>query len=297
MSDETTAADGPQVEGGAPEGADEGPGLPDLPTGGQASGQAAPAADAGELPEIPAADAPAGPWFKYGEQEFADQAALTAHLDKERETARRERLNFDDYSQKTSEVAREREDARVAREALQAEQQQWAGQRSRYEQLDAWLRANPQQLAALQQMGGIAPQAQPQPQQDDLERRIRAEMEERYGPLVKQHEEQQRAEAWDELYAEVFGNKEVLPYGTDEKAVREEVEAYLKSPDKAQEFVILAARYHSLLKRQGAGTVAGSGNGHRQLNGAAATAPAGIARQAGEDNDALLERLLQSEGA
>ena len=267
--------------------------------------QEAPAAaeDTGGAAEAPAA---APPWFKYGDQEFADQAALTAHLDKERETARRERLNFDDYSQRVATAAQERQAHREAQAKFQQEQQQWAASRAQYEALDAAVRSNPQlrqYVAQLLQQRGVQ---QPQQQQtadaapptggismDQLPPEVQQ--------IIKENQEFKEEREWENMLTSVFSDKEALPHGTDEDGVRETLEAISKSPDKAREIALLAARYHHLKQANTSGTLSSDGpNGAapRQLNGAGgAGAPIdSFEMKENETPEELRDRILLAKG-
>ena len=264
--------------------------------------QEAPAADedTGGAAEAPAAP----PWFKYGDQEFADQAALTAHLDKERETARRERLNFDDYSQRVATAAQERQAHREAQAKFQQEQQQWAASRAQYEALDAAVRSNPQlrqYVAQLLQQRGVQ---QPQQQQTDAAPTGGISMDQlppEVQQIIKENQEFKEEREWENMLTSVFSDKEALPHGTDEDGVRETLEAISKSPDKAREIALLAARYHHLKQANTSGTLTSDGpNGAapRQLNGAGgAGAPIdSFEMKENETPEELRDRILLAKG-
>ena len=298
MADETTATSAPDTASGA------GTEQAAPPAGGQATTQPAAGAGAGAAPTAGAA-AGAKPWFEHGGRSFKDSAELSAHLDSEVETGRRERLNQQHY---TAEIAKLREQQRQHEAAVAKHNEEAArfnSVRPQYEQLDAIVRQRPEIGRQIAQLIGQAPSAADISEREDAQRQaLREEIMGEFKPMLDEYNERRKQEEEDRMIQEVIGDKRVFPYGVDESKVNETLAAMKKQPDFAREIVTVVAKLHAhpseVAGQNGAAASAqGAGTGRTLLpasgSGGAAVPPEGAFKK-GATFEEIREQALRNAG-
>lgn len=197
-----------------------------------------------------AAPSAAEPFFSHGESSWATKEDLTAHLDSERETGRRERLNMRDYATRLEQIKARTDKHDAAVKQFREEQQKFAPSRARAERLDQVMRQRPDVAQYIKQLLGEAPSAAAVSEREGTAREaLRAEIMAEMQPVIDAHKERELSDKHEAMLAEVFGD-ESMPHGTDQDKVREELERISDSPDIGREVALLVARQYAHAEAQ-----------------------------------------------
>ena len=182
-------------------------------------------------------------FFTYGEQSFKDADALKAHLDKESESARRERMNKSEYDERITAFNTERQKHLEAVKQHEATTKQWEAKQSQYNQLDEVLRQRPDVAQYINQLLGQAPSAEVVSQRNnsEIEEAI-AKVEAKYAPILEAHQAAEDEKATESQLQEIFQDTSILPNGTNEQRVRETLDAIETSSNPAKELAITLAK-------------------------------------------------------
>lgn len=211
---------------------------------------AAPAEAPASAPEAAPASSGAQPFYSYGDKSWATADDLTKHLDEERETGRRERLNMRDYAVRLEQIKGRNDKHEAAVKQFREEQQRLSPLRERYERLDQVMRQRPDVAQYIKQMLGEAPSAAVVSEREGTARdQLRAEIMEELKPVIDAHQEREHQDKHEAMLAEVFAD-ESMPHGTDEAKVREELERISDSPDIGREVALILARQHAYAEGQ-----------------------------------------------
>ena len=182
-----------------------------------------------------------------------------------------------------------------AAESLARERKEWDRQRVQFEQLDSLLRQRPDVQQYVQQLLGQEPPATAVQQrtQADLDD-LRAELKKEFEPALAYYQRQKADAEWEQMLGEVFADRQVLPQGTDEAAVRHTLDAIANSADPSREMAIVVARYHA----RAAGAAAGAErNGRGRLPSGGTTPPTEPFAKKGDTNAAIEKKMLAAIGA
>lgn len=193
----------------------------------------------------------AQPFYTHGERSFATADELTAHLDEERETGRRERLNQRDYAARLEQIkergVKHEESVRKHNEEVQ----RFAPWRDRYAKLQQLFQTRPDIARQFQQAIGEAPSAAVVSEREGTARdKLREEIMEELRPVIDAHRQREEDSAQEAMYAEVFGDRESMPHGTDEARVREAIDQIASSADGGRELATLLARAYAYAEAQ-----------------------------------------------